>query len=96
MSGGVLTPMQRIILAAAQRQPGQYSRSGLAKLLAGSRSRRLGVLIDSPDHGRLARYSRKAITDQIDILLQQGWLGLDAYQNVIAVIAEPLDSDDGA
>jgi hypothetical protein len=53
MSGSVLTPMQRIIIATAQRQPGQYSRIGLAKLLAGSRSRQLGILIDSPDHGRL-------------------------------------------
>jgi hypothetical protein len=96
MTAVALTAMQRIILAAAQRQPGQYSRSTLAKLLAGSRSRRLGVLIDSPDHGRLSPYSRKAITDQIDILLQQGWLGLDAYQNVMPAAAEPLDSDDGA
>jgi hypothetical protein len=36
MSCGVLTPVQRIIIATAQRQPGQYSRSGLAKLLADS------------------------------------------------------------
>jgi hypothetical protein len=96
MTGDALTPRQRIILLAAQRQPGRYSRSGLAKLLAGSRSRRLAVLTDSPDHGRLARHSRKEIADQIDILLQQGWLGLDAYQNVIPAAAEALGSDDGA
>jgi hypothetical protein len=94
MSSGVLTPVQRIIILAARRQPGRYSRSGLAKLLTGSRSKRLGLLIDSPDYGRLARHSRKEITDQIDALLQQGRLGLDAYQNVIPAAVEALGGFD--
>lgn len=57
-----LTLMQRLILACVQRQPGQFSRSGLAKLLAGSQSKRLGEAQNSPDYGRQARYSRKAFT----------------------------------
>jgi hypothetical protein len=79
----LLTPIQQTILNCVRRQPGRFSRSGLAKLLAGSRTKRLGEMQVLPDYGRLAPYNRKMITGQIDVLLQQGWLELDGFANVI-------------
>jgi hypothetical protein len=57
--------------------------NGLTKLLAGSRTKRLGEMQVLPDYGRLAPYNRKMITGQIDVLLQQGWLELDSLANVV-------------
>jgi len=74
---GQLTPVQQAILACTRDNPGRFSRSELAKLLVGSRSSRAGALADHPDFGRLAGYGRKAVTVDIDILLQQGYLVLD-------------------
>jgi hypothetical protein len=73
-----LSAAQQDILACAQIYPGQFTRSGLAKLLAGSRSPRSSELSTLPEYGRLAERGRKAITFEIDILLQQGYLALDA------------------
>ena len=78
-----LTPVQETILLVAGRNPGRYSRSGLAKLLVGSGSSRVAGLTDDPDYGRLADHGRKAITFEIDILIQQGHLDLDPHQHVI-------------
>jgi hypothetical protein len=80
--GKRLTSVQETILASAGRCPGHYSRSGLAKLLVGSGSSRAAGLANDPDFGRLSGHGRKAITFEIDILLQQGYLALDHYQHV--------------
>jgi hypothetical protein len=52
-------------------------------LLAGSRSTRAGVLADNPYYGRLSDHGRKAITFEIDILLQQGFLELDLEDRLV-------------
>jgi hypothetical protein len=77
-----LTPVQETILLVAGRNPGRYSRSGLAKLLVGSGSSRAAGLADDPDFGRLADHGRKAITFEIDILVQQAFLALDRDQRI--------------
>jgi hypothetical protein len=83
MKSDRLTPVQRVILECVRRHPGRFSRSGLAKLLVGSTSSRVGELVEHPDYGRLAQYGRKSITTDIDILVDQGYLALDVHQLLI-------------
>jgi hypothetical protein len=78
-----LTPIQETILVAAGRNPGHHSRSGLAKLLVGSKSAQSAGLANDPDFGRLAGHGRKAITFEIDILIQQAYLALDYNRCVV-------------
>ena len=78
-----LTSLQETILLVANRNRGRYSRSGLAKLLVGTGSARAAGLSDDPDYGCLAGHGRKAITFEIDILIQQGFLTLDQRQYVV-------------
>ena len=78
-----LTPIQETILSVAGRNPGRLTRSGLAKLLVGSQSSRATGLSADPDYGRLSDHGRKAITFEIDILIQQSYLVLDQNQHVM-------------
>lgn len=75
--------MQETILLVAGRNPGRYSRSGLAKLLTGSESSRAAALADDPDFGRLSDHGRKSITFEIDVLIQQSYLSLDHHRHVV-------------
>jgi hypothetical protein len=77
------TPVQETIMVAAGRNPGRYSRSGLAKLLVGSKSSETAGRANDPDYGRLSNHGRKAITFEIDILVQQSYLALDHQQHVV-------------
>jgi hypothetical protein len=86
MSNAIPSPLpsiHQVILAAVQRYPGNFTRSELAKLITGSLSSRFGDHRNLPEFGRLAGHSRKAITFEIDILLQQKYLALDGRQKVI-------------
>lgn len=85
------TSVQETILFVAGRNPGRYSRSGLAKLLVGSGSSRATGLTNDPDYGRLSDHGRKAITFEIDILIQQGYLALDHHQHVVPGPNFPTD-----
>lgn len=78
-SANQLTPVQQAIIASVQARPGQFTRSELAKLLVGSHSSRTAALQSLPDYGRLSGHGRKAITFEIDILIQQGFLVLDSH-----------------
>ena len=75
--------MHQVILVSANDHPGLFTRSELAKLLVGSKSARIDDYSHLPEFGRLADYSRKTITFEIDILLQQKYLALDAYEKVV-------------
>ena len=86
-----LTAVQQTILASAGRNPGRYSRSGLAKLLVGSRSSLTAGLANDPDFGRLAGHGRKSVTFEINILIQQGYLALDHNQHVVPGPNFPTD-----
>ena len=79
------TPLQQVILDTVHRHPGQFSRSGLAKLLVGARS---WEDTNYPEYGRLAGYRRKDVAYQVDVLCQQGFLGLDSRERLI-----PASSD---
>ncbi len=78
-----LSSIQQTILACVSAEPGQWSRSSLAKLLAGSRTRRSPDLSTHPEYGRLTGHGRKAITFEVDILLQQGFLSLDPHGHLL-------------
>ncbi len=86
-----LTAVQQAILACACRNSGRFSRSGLAKLLVGSGSSQTAGLAHDPDYGRLANHGRKAITFEIDILIQQGYLALDHNRYIVPGPNFPAD-----
>ena len=75
-----LTPLQQVVLDVVHRYPGQFSRSGLAKMLVGARS---WQDTSHPDYGRLAGYRRKDVAYQVDILCQQGFLVLDGRERLV-------------
>ncbi len=76
--------MHQVIVACANQHPGLITRSELAKLLVGSKSGRISDYSNLPEFGRLAGYSRKAITFEIDILLQQKYLAFNGRKKVIS------------
>jgi len=78
-----LPSMHQVIVACANQHPGLFTRSELAKLLVGSKSAWISDYSNLPEFGRLAGYSRKAITFEIDILLQQNYLALNERKKVI-------------
>ena len=75
-----LTALQQVILDAVRRYPGQFSRSGLAKMLVGARS---WEDASYPEYGHLAGYRRKDVAYQVDILCQQGFIALDGRERLI-------------
>ena len=68
--------MHQAILVCVHNYPGRFTRSELAKVLVGSKSARISDFTNLPEYGRLAKNSRKTITFEIDILLQQNYLNL--------------------
>lgn len=78
-----LTPLQQTILELVREEPGRFSRSELAKLLVGSKSTRSTSLSGHPNFGCLEDHGRKALTFEIDILVQQNYLALDGGQKII-------------
>lgn len=79
-SSSHLTSLQQTILDVVRKYPGQFSRSGLAKMLVGARSWQNK---DFPEYGRLAKYRRKDIGYQVEILLQQAYLQLNGHEHLI-------------
>lgn len=84
-----LTPLQQAILDAVSHYPGRFNRSGLAKMLVGSKS---SPDADLPEFGCFVTRSRKSVIFDIDVLQQQGYLEVDGRQRLIGVQQE--DSDD--
>ena len=78
-----LSQLQLDILDVVRRHPGRFSRSGLAKMLVGSKSWQDA---NFPDYGRFSSHHRKDITYQIDILLQQGFLVLDSREYLMPTL----------
>jgi len=77
---GELAETHSIILACVKSLPGQLPRSGVAKLLVGSPSKRVASFKTHPHYGRLAGYTRTAITHQVDVLIERGDLALDRHK----------------
>jgi hypothetical protein len=77
-----LVPLQQAILNIVGKYPGQFSRSGLAKMLVGAKSWQER---DFPEYGRFAQYRRKEIGFHVDVLLQQGYLEMDGRSYLVPV-----------
>jgi hypothetical protein len=78
-----LVPLQQAILDVVGKYPGQFSRSGLAKMLVGAKS---WQETDLPEYGRFSEYRRKEVGFQVEILLQQSYLALDSGGRLILVV----------
>jgi len=78
-----LVYIQRIIVACVRDNPGRLNRSQLAKLLVSSRALEMKKWEGSRWNGRLRGMTRKSVTGDVDILLQQGYLALDSHQRVV-------------
>lgn len=77
-----LIPVQQAILDVVSEHPGQFSRSGLAKMLVGARS---WQDTSFPEYGRFTHHTRKAVTTDIDILVGQGHLALNGRNHLIPI-----------
>ena len=83
MSSSDLAYIQRLIVACVRDNPGRLNRSELAKLLAGSRALEMKKWEGNRWNGRLHGLTRKSVTEDVDILLQQGYLALDYREMVV-------------
>ena len=83
MESSDLVYIQRIIVACVRDNSGRLNRSELAKLLVGSRALEMKKWEGNRWNGRLRGMTRKSVTGDVDILLQQGYLALDSYGRVI-------------
>jgi len=88
LSQNQLTPLQQTLLDIVHKYPGQFSRSGLAKMLVGAKSWQGR---EFPEYGRFSMYRRKDVGYQVDILLQQSYLRLDGRNHLV-----PVSSSGGA
>ncbi|MBK8989744.1 MAG: hypothetical protein IPM39_27410 [Chloroflexi bacterium] len=77
-----LSPWQQTILDVVRRYPGQFTRSGLAKMLVGARS---WQDTSFAEYGRFASQRRKDVDYLVDILLQQEHIQLDGNNRLIPV-----------
>ena len=83
MFSSELEYIQRLIVDCVRDNPGRLNRSELAKLLVGSNSLSMDEWKGNGWNGRLRGMTRKSVTEDVDILLQQGYLALDSQRHVI-------------
>lgn len=72
-----LSYIQRVVLAFLQEHTTPLKRSEIAKILIGSQSIRTADFRESDYFGRLAKFKRKTILQDVDILVEQGFLRVD-------------------
>ena len=85
MTSSDLAYIQRLIVACVRDNPGRLNRTELAKLLAGSQALEMKKWAGNRWNGRLHGLTRKSITEDVDILLQQGYLTLDSREQAVVV-----------
>ena len=79
-----LTPLQQVIVDVVKEHPHQFYRSGLAKMLVGAKSWHDK---EFSEYGRFSSLRRKDVLYQVDILLQQGYMQLDAHECLVPASA---------
>ena len=77
-----LTSLQQAVLSIVGQYPGQFTRSSLAKMLVGAKSWQDKRF---PEYGRFTLHTRKTVTIDIDILVQQGHLALNGRNHLIPI-----------
>lgn len=75
-----LTPLQRDLIVIVGRYPGQFTRSGLSKLLVGAKSWQNESY---PEYRLYPGFGRKEMDYQIEILVQQSLLALDDKRRLV-------------
>ena len=90
---GALDSQDVILAAVADLQKRKMGRSGIAQVLAGSRSRKMKQLKldDSPHYGKLTRLTQDQIIEQIDRLIGTGQLRQIPGQYPSVVLGEPVE-----
>jgi hypothetical protein len=78
-----LPQLHEIIVEIVKCNPGLFTRSELAKFLVGSESTRVMEYHHLPGFAILKDSQRKALTFEIDILLQQKFLALDSHSRIV-------------
>ena len=88
---GALDSQDVILGAVRDLQRRKMGRSGIAQVLAGSRSRKMKQLglDESPLYGKLTRLTQDQIVEQIDSLIQTGQLRLIPGQYPSVILASP-------
>ena len=76
--------VQGAITACVRSLPGQLPRSGVAKLLVGSESERVGEFRGHPLFGALSGRTREAVLGEVDRLIEAGVLAVDEHGKVVA------------
>lgn len=92
---GAATPVARtdaesvalMILQCASLVSPHLGRSGLAKILAGSRAKDIVRFQRNPLYGRLAQYKRQNITGWVDQLVSQGYLKVIGGQYPVVALS---------
>jgi len=87
-----LIPLQQAILGVVRGYPGQFTRSGLAKMLVGAKS---WQDTSFPEYGRYSHHRRKDVGNQVEIMLQQGQLQLDGRGCLIPIAPDNDDRSGG-
>lgn len=84
-SSSQFTSLQKTILGIVRKYPSQFTRSGLAKMLAGAKSWQDESF---PEYGRFTNHTRKAVTTDVNILVQQGYLVLNGRSQLVPVTTQ--------
>jgi hypothetical protein len=88
-----LAPIQQTILDCVLDEPGGWTRSGLAKLLVGSKSSRSAGMVDPsrlrPPGGPRPQSCWQPMTFEFVILIQQHLLSLDPQQKLVSALESP-------
>ena len=79
----ILTHMQHTILECVIALPGQFHRSGIGKLLTGSQAQRIQPFAKHELFNRLAGYTRKDVTREVDQLLAEGLLAKNEHGDIV-------------
>lgn len=79
------TELQQYLIAMVKKYEGQFSRSGLSKMLVGASSWRDESFLE---YGTLSEHGRKAVTFQIDVLIQQQYMAVNEHDRLIPVSTE--------
>ena len=83
-----LSPIQSVILGFVRDSSISVKRSEIAKILVGSQSVRTVDFQQSEWFGRLSQFKRKTILQDVDILVEQGFLSIDRDKVVSIVSVE--------
>jgi len=78
-----LSNTQRLILECARKWPGQLPRSGIGKVLTGSRSKRIQRLANHDLYGQLTNCTTKDVTREVDRMLVKGLLTKNEHGKIV-------------